>query len=222
MTEIRQALPADLPRLLDLQTHVLAQLPASQRYYIVPKSEAQFRQYLDSPTEARIYYLEKDGQLAAQFIFRQTVRGAEEARHAEALTHLKLGSALPPYGLLQGALVDPAFRGQHLLRHMLEYAVRIADKSLAFLLARVVPGNIASWVSFLQAGFHITAAAYDPDDERQVFYLYRSFMPTSYNNERQGLPWDDFEAIRRLTLKGWRGCDADRAEGKIIFAKLAG
>lgn len=211
---ISAATPDDMQMLLDLQARVLLALPPDQHYYIVRKKAAQLQQYLSVP-EDTVYRLTLADKHVGQMVLRQDVEGFEAERQQAALGRYYDGGTLPAYGLIQGALVDPACRGLHLLQRLLDH---VKEQHDCLLLARIVPANLPSWISFMHAGFEIAAAARDPDDERQVFYMAHrlpAFMPT----ETQLVDWQDFDACRTLTQEGWRGTAYDRTADRIIFQR---
>ena len=208
----------DLEPSYDLQAHVLGSLSPQDRYYIVPKTRAHMAEYLEGIDEAALCVLEIDGQQAGQLIVRPRATAHERARHAQAFTACG-NRQLGEYLLVQGALIDPAWRGRHLLRLMLQALAKNAFLlGGEALLARIVPPNMPSWISFLEAGFIIAAAARDPDDERQVFYLYKEPHPAPLTGDRTETA-PEFKACQTLLSDGWHGTSYDRTAHHIIFSR---
>lgn len=210
----------DIDAVHDLQAHVIASLPPQNRYFIVPKSAAHLLEYLNRVDSTAVCVLEVDGRHAGQLVLRPALTPYEIDRHIKAFD--LCGHTLADrYIMVQGALVDPEYRGLHLLRLMLDVAAtkltHLFENASPYLLARIVPPNIPSWISFIKAGFRIAAAARDPDDERQVFYLYKDNETVSAVETTTSVP--DFMACKALLKTGWQGTGYDRRARQIIFTK---
>jgi hypothetical protein len=116
------------------------------------------------------------------------------------------------YGLVQGALTHPDFRGRNLLNVMLDHAHHILPTTA--LLARVVPENVASWYAFMKAGYHIAAVDTDPDDERRVFYMVHTSKPLTRTATRF-VERHEFETLQMLCSNGWHGVAFEKGTDMI-------
>ena len=190
-----------------LQEAVLAELGQDEAHYLVPKSRAQLWHYLHGH-HAAIYGITVGTQHAAQLVIRHRADLHEDRRLQAVLPNMNR------YLLLQGALSHPQMRGRGLLFRLLDFINR--NNPDATIVARIVPDNVVSWHTFMKAGYHIAAAAADPDDERRVFYLRHSTFlePT----QRRWVERHDFALCGDLCRDGWRGL-SHTSDNMIEFAR---
>jgi GNAT superfamily N-acetyltransferase len=162
----------DLPSLLDLQSRVVADLKSKNKlHYIVPRTADYFKEHLSSPH--KIIGLKDNGVFIAQAIYHN--KKSFIAKDDIGLKHLARIQHNDSISILQGALVDPDFQGQGLMKKIIEHWMLWAQNNgYHHALARTEVSHKASQNSFFHHGFDIVDTIIDARDGASVHVLYRS------------------------------------------------
>ncbi|MEO1194112.1 MAG: hypothetical protein AAFY02_20320 [Pseudomonadota bacterium] len=124
-----------------------------------------------------------------------------------------------PLAMMQGAVVDPAYRALHLHRQLLRRRLALLRPAGYWhVYASAAPGNIASWRNMLAEGYEVVAL--NTRYGRLLRYtVYRPAEPRFLSPEQAAaLQWcdpDDVAGQERLLAEGARGV-VSRTRGKRV------
>ena len=169
----RRALPADgvqvltgegwLDRVVAVHTQVRAEMPESQRHFLLPKPPAYFRDLLLGKTGALLGVMAQDDLVGILGVVK--VESFAKA-HAEGLITYPdddglLGDfcGVGAVAVAQSLCVLNASMGRGLLGHLVQGAVTWAgQEGCAHVFAQVADQNVMSWIRFMNQSFALLAS----------------------------------------------------------------
>ena len=153
-----------IDQILKLQDQTYKTLKPDERTYIIPKDRAYLERHFDTGNE--ILGVIVDNKLIAQSILQypnQTITEKDMVKIPDNVDHTKAS-------IMQGVIVDPDFRGHHLMQIMIDHWIEHAEtKGRTDLLATIDTANIASWSSFMRGGMNLYFTGIDPNDGGKIY-----------------------------------------------------
>lgn len=153
-----------IDQIIKLQDQTYKMLKPEERTYIIPKDRAYLEKHFDTGNE--VLGIIVDGKLIAQSVLQyptKTITDKDMVAIPDGVDHKKTS-------IMQGVIVDPAFRGHHLMQIMIEHWIDHAEaKGRTDLLATIDTANIASWSSFMKGGMNLYFAGVDPNDGGKIY-----------------------------------------------------
>ncbi len=212
----------DIPQMMALQDVAFAALPAAQQTYLHHKSpEFLARHFRHGNVAIGIVH---DGQLIAQSV----IVNPSHLRADNGMTDLKLDVRPEKVTVMQGVIVDPAFRGNNLMTYMVDEWLAIAKaQKRTHALAEVTVQNHHSWSVFMKEGLHIHSIGFDREDCSNVYNMHASVGPlikqrakADFNRAaKKGamVHMTQLRAQKALLNKGYIGVSFDSASNDISF-----
>lgn len=134
------------------------------------------------------------------------------------------GMSLESVTVQQGVIVDPAYRGNHLMGVMVEEWLSESKKSnRTEVISEVATENPFSWDVYLQNGMHIESIGTDPDDGTVVYNMHGHIpsLSADFNAAaaKKAVPAADITQQKELVEQGYKGVAYDRKSGTLQFQK---
>tara|TARA_R110002124_G_scaffold31474_6_gene106563 strand:+ start:2577 stop:3314 length:738 start_codon:yes stop_codon:yes gene_type:complete len=213
-----------LDEIMGLQQKIIDSLPDDQKSFILPKSKTFFENHFKRGANTMIgIYCE--GELIAQSI----VLNPNAAHPETGMVDMERVDAPETLSIIEGVLVDPAYRGNRLMEemvgHWIDYAEQIGRKHV---IAEIAIDNPYSWGVFLDKGLTLHSTGTDPDDGTALYNAHESIanirskqLSGVFNHyaEKKICDADDLKAQQKLLDKGFKGVAYDRKTKKLTMAK---
>ncbi|MDE2336820.1 MAG: GNAT family N-acetyltransferase [Alphaproteobacteria bacterium] len=211
-------------QILALEDAAFKVLGADERHYLLRKDAAFFaRHFAAGGTVLGIVAVSADG--SAQLVAQSIVINPTAARPETGMTDMAVAVAPEKLTVLEGVIVDPAWRGNGLMDAMVMHWLAQAGKNgRTHALAEVAVENAYSWSVFLKEGLHIESLGVDPADQ-SVLYNMHGHIPdlkAAFNEsakKKSAVPAADLARQKELLAQGWKGVAFDRAAGTLAFAR---
>ncbi|MDD9901431.1 MAG: GNAT family N-acetyltransferase [Alphaproteobacteria bacterium] len=215
---------ADIDAMLHLQHTVLDTLPDDKKNFIVPKDRAYLEEHIDNGSV--VIGILCNGQLIAQSLLKLP----NEEHPETGMTGMQLNAAPDNVSIIQGVLVDPAYRGNGLMSVMIESCLRMAEATgREHIMARADTRNAASWAAFITEGFELDSIDSSPKG-RDVYNLHGNTTALMAHRRRMAfnsqapaadsalpVPADDLQRQRGLLSAGFKGVAFDRTQSTLSF-----
>jgi len=230
---------ADVRDSLALQTHVVDVLKAmGKNHYVIPKSEEKLRRLIDDG-HALIGIFVKENKLSfkSRLVAHMLVVYPCTADEAGLSNDNVLPDKNPrTVSVVANILVHQDYRGNRLMQHMLDEWLKLTQREgKKHAVAEASIDNEFSWGVFLESGFVIYDAGYDPRDGSNSFYLHkpldRAFAYGSAPEETIMLRLFDsdgtvnssvYEEIKRLLQQGFHALEFNRRTKDLVLRKCTG
>lgn len=213
-----------LDEIMGLQQKIIDSLPDDQKSFILPKSRTFFENHFKRGANTMIgIYCE--GELIAQSI----VLNPSAAHPETGMVDMALVDKPETLSIIEGVLVDPAFRGNRLMEemvgHWIDYAEQIGRKHV---IAEIAIDNPYSWGVFLDKGLTLHSTGTDPDDGTELYNAHESIanirskqLSGVFNHyaEKKTCDAHDLDTQKELLKQGFKGVAYDRKSKKLTMAK---
>lgn len=212
----------DIPQMMALQDVAFAALPPEQHCYLHHKSPEFLKKHLADGNI--VLGAVAGGQLVAQSV----VVNPSLKNPDTGMTDMPLGAQPRKMTVMQGVIVDPAYRGNNLMTAMVdEWLAHAKSQKRTHAVAEVTIENYHSWSVFMKEGLHIHSIGYDKTDNSKVYNMHASVSHLIKKRAR-----GDFNKVARksavcnmnqllpqtaLLNKGYIGVSFDMASKTITF-----
>jgi len=216
----------DLTDVLALQDATRGALAADRKMFVLPQGTAYFQNLLMRQTGLMIGI-----RTSKKLIAQMALMGPMELREAIALKIITSNDVPFPHASLTDSVIvfkslaaHPDWRGNDLAKNLIAYALELPfTKVVDHVFAQISVGNKRSWDSFVQQGFGIVAAAYDPNDKQPRFIFQKPAFGFDFAHEviaDDVDPVSDFPAIVNLTQRdGLIGVYDEDSKDKLAFLR---
>ncbi len=210
---------AHLEQILALQETAFKSLGTDEQHYLLQKDADFFARHFAHG--GAVIGVVADGRLVAQSI----VLNPTAAHPAHGMTDMKIAARPQSLTVLEGVIVDPAYRGNKLMDVMVRHWLLQAEKNgRTEALAEVAVENAFSWSVFLKEGLHIESLGTDPADNSTLYNLHGHIpdLKAAFNaaaKKQEDVPQADLARQKELLAQGHKGVAHDRAHGTLTFAQ---
>jgi hypothetical protein len=217
--------PENMESILELQDKVIGALSEEEKSYLLEKKRAFFEKHFANGN--LVLGVAHDGQLIAQsVILHPTVINPKTG-----MVDMELPAAPDKISLIQGVVVDPAYRGNMLMSRMVDGWLDIAKMcGRTHAIAEVTVENHFSWAVFLNEGMSIHSTGVDPNDGTQVYNIHscvasliKKRLCPDFNKaaakDTTPVAAHDIETQKQLIKDGYEGVSYDPSKGIIGFKK---
>lgn len=214
--------PKDIPQMLALQDAVFASLPADQNF-LHRKTPEFFGKHFTNSNNL-VLGVVHDGKLIAQSVIVNPTWCHPET----GMSDLKMDVQPHKITVIQGVIVDPAYRGNNLMTHMVDewLASAKADRR-THAVAEVTVENFHSWSVFMKEGLQIHSIGHDDSDNSNVYnmhsqvsHLIRKRARPDFNKAARKSAIVSMKQLlpqKALLNKGYVGVSFDAANQSIAF-----
>ena len=215
-----------IDEILGLQQKIIDSLPDDQKSFILPKTKEFFENHFKRGANTMIGIF-CDGALIAQSIVLNPTKNHPET----GMVDMKPVGKADTLSIIEGVLVDPAYRGNRLMEemvgHWIDYAESIGRKHV---IAEIAVDNPYSWGVFLDKGMTLHSTGTDPDDGTQLYNAHESIrnirkkaLSGVFNyyakKRKKTCAANDLATQQTLLKKGYKGVAYDRKTQKLTMAK---
>lgn len=216
--------PAQIPQILALEDIAFAALTSEERAFLLKKDRAFFEDHFaNGNTMLGIVH---DGHLIAQsaIVNPTAVHPKTGMVDMPALA----GVAPDTVTVQQNVIVDPAYRGNHLMGVMVEEWISESRKAgRTELVSEVAAANPFSWNVYLQNGLHIESVGVDASDGTVVYNMHghlptlgKAFNAASRKTSVTCVQTDTAQQ-KKLIAQGYKGVKYSHKTGTLQFQKKA-
>ena len=206
----------NIDQILALREAVYSRLDEGEKVYLAAKDRAFFEWHFAMGNEAL-------GIVHANRLVAQALIVYPTADCPETGIGMQIEEPLDTVSVLQGAIVDPAYRGNSLQGVMIDERLAMAErKGRREVYTQVALGNLPSWSVLLKKGMYIKnigTSQYTGADV-YVMHCYASSVRSDFNNDAVKLcPQDYIGEQKELFATGYKGTGFDPAEKTITFQR---
>ncbi len=207
---LRRLTSAHVKDCLQLQDDILQGLPANQTFLHV-KDKKEYRNLALKKGFLVGAFETATGKLAAI----SAVRMPSSKKDDVNVLDMNLPANPKKLATIEGVMVAPHGRGHHLAEAMFNFATAALPKlGREHALAVITRENHFSWRTFLSAGFEITGAGFDPEDNSTVYYAHKDLIfGRSFHDVAPTAtvtPALNLKDAKRLFDRGYRGVECDQ------------
>ncbi len=216
----------NIDQVLALQDVAFAHLTGEENVYLAAKDRGFFEKHFDAGNE--VLGIVHNNRLIAQAI----IVNPTPARPHTGID-MQIDAPLETIAVLQGAIVDPAYRGNSLQGVLVDERLALSAKNgRTEIFSEVALSNSFSWSVLLQKGLHIACTGISPYTGAEVYVLRgRITSPDARFDENTGketcareitvCPQADVARQKQLLAAGYKGTRFDRINRTITFQRLA-
>ena len=204
-----------IDQILALRNTVYSHFDETEKVYLASKDRSFFEWHFAAGNEA-LGIVHNNGRLIAQaLIVYPTVDSPETG------LGIQIEEPLDTVSVLQGAIVDPAFRGNSLQGVMIDERLAMANRrGRREVYTQVAIGNLPSWSSLLKKGMHMENIGVSPYTGADV-YVMRGCVVSARTDFNDGAiklcPQDYIGEQKELFATGYKGTGFDPAGKTITF-----
>ncbi len=210
---------AHMEQILALQEAAFKSLAADEQHYLLQKDRGFFTRHFAHG--GAVIGVVADGKLVAQSI----VFNPSAAHPASGMTDMAISAQPEQLTVLEGVVVDPAYRGNKLMDVMVRHWLgQAAQNGRTEALAEVAVENAFSWSVFLKEGLHIESLGTDPADNSVLYNLHGHIpdLKAAFNTaakKQEDVSTSDLARQKELLAQGHKGVAHDRAKDTLTFAQ---
>lgn len=214
---------AHIDHILALQAAVLNDLTEPEKVFLLEKNRTFFERHFQE--ENAMIGVVHQGRLIAQCV----ILNPTAAHPATGMVDMCLNAQPEEVTILQGVIVDAAYRGNRLMTEMVDCWLDAAQKQgRLHVIAEVATGNVYSWQIFLKEGLDIHSIGIDPADGARVYNMHAGIsdiqagrLKGEFNQRSRkdavACNKDDIALQRKLLEMGYRGVDFDSGMNILYF-----
>jgi hypothetical protein len=215
----------DIAHILRLQDKVFSALSADEKSFMLKKDRCFFEKHFKSGNT--VLGVIHNGQLIAQSIIVNPTADNPKT----GMVDMVLPCAPENLTVIQGVVVDPDFRGNALMMHMVDVWLDISNTAgRSHAISEVTVNNPHSWVTFMKEGLRIHSIGIDKSDNTEVYNMCAKVKPlikkrlnSSFNSaaKKKGTPCaaTDIKKQKKLLQNGFQGVTYDPVKHNIYFRK---
>jgi RimJ/RimL family protein N-acetyltransferase len=213
----------NIPQILALQDIAFKDLSAHEQSFLLKKSQNFFEKHFAA--DNLVLGIVHEGQLIAQSI----IVNPTAAHPKTGMVDMPLEVPVSKVSVIQGVIVHPDYRGNHLMTAMVDAWLAVAHlQKRTHVLAEVARDNAFSWSVFLKEGLQIHSIGTDPADNTEVYNIHANVTPLirkrlkhafNKNSVRNTVecPQSDVDLQKALLEQGYAGIKFNPANGNISF-----
>lgn len=212
-----------IDQILTLQDKAFGTLSPQEQTFLLRKTRDFFeKHFAEGNTVLGVVH---NGTLIAQsIVINPTTRNPKTG-----MVDMKLEGKADKISILQGIVVDPDYRGNHLMTVMIDVWLTLAKKQARTqAISEVAVGNMYSWYNFLKEGLQIHSIGTDPTDGTQVYNMHAAVAPlvkkrlkSTFNRKSAKTavqcPHADLDAQKKLLSEGYKGTKFNPANDTLEF-----
>lgn len=218
----------NIDAMLALQKMVFDGLAPQEKPFLLPKDRAFLEGHFSAGSSA--LGVVHDGRLVAQSL----VVNPTPAHPDTGMTDMALPAAPEKLTVMQGVVVDPAYRGNALMTVMIGAWLALASVSgRSTALAEAATGNRHSWAAFLQEGLSLHSIGTDKSDGTVLYNIHAEVAPLmkrrlspDFNKAAAkggvSVPMHDIAEQKKMLARGYEGVVFDAPKKAIVFRRPAG
>ena len=213
----------DIPQMMALQDVALAALTPEEQTYLHHKTPEQLERHFKYANNL-VLGIVHNGQLVAQSM----IVNPTPFHPNTGMSDLHLDARPEKMSIIQGVIVDPAYRGNKLMTVMVdEWLASAKADGRTHAVAEVTVENHHSWSVFMKEGLQIHSIGNDDSDHSKVYNMHAPVAQLIKKRAR-----GDFNAAARKTVscamtqlrpqqallrQGYVGVSFDAANKEITF-----
>lgn len=217
---------AHIEQILLLEKEVINALSQEERSYLLEKDKYFFEQHFANGN--LVLGVVHDGVLVAQSV----VVNPTPTNPKNGMVDMPLKAKPEEVTVLQGVIVDSAYRGNALMTKMVDVWLDVADKNgRIHALAEVAVGNKYSWAVFMKEGLRIHSMGCDPSDGTEVYNIHADVkvliqerLSPAFNKvagvKEISCARKNIAAQKALLAQDYEGVEYDAKNDNIVFAPV--
>jgi len=210
----------NIDQILSLQDIAFANLKGQESMFLANNKDRNFfeKHFANGNQVIGIVH---DGRLIAQAIIVNPTKANPTTGMA-----IDIDQPLNKIAVMQGAIVDPAYRGNNLQGVLVDERMAVSKKNgRTEIYSEVALNNSFSWSVLLKKGLEIEATGKSPYTGADVYVMHghlpalrRDFAASA---PRAVVPQSDVPKQEKLLKEGYKGVEFDKTKSTITFARPA-